>query len=536
MKKQTLIQSALVLTLAAVIARVLGIAQRVPLQQILGDSGMSLFGISYNIYFIFLIIATAGIPTALSKVIAEYAARNTSNTARKVYRAVFAYTAVTGLVSTVILVVIAPFYAGWIHAPEAALAIQSIAPSLLVFPIIAVMRGYLQGYQWMTPTSVSQIWEQIIRVGTAVLLAYIFLNAGYGQSVAAAGASFGSAAGGFAALAVMFFYIRRHRRDMSVEPPRDNADNIAYGAIFRQIFRLAIPISLTAIAIPVVNFIDSTTVIRLLEPYMSNDAAQEQLGLLTARAQSLAGIPPIIAISLSQAVLPMISSAFSLKQSNEVLRITRQSIRLSLLAGLPMAAGLALLAFPVNVLLFGDAKGSWLIVILCLMTVFQILMTTTAGIIQGLGRTNLPMINIFIGVAFKLAGNFLLVRWFGISGVAIATGLAFLVAMLLNFVSLRHLIGFRLRGKDVMPLFLSTFTMSLIAGGVVGAIWTGFAAQTRFGSLLLTIGGVAVGTIVYMLSIAKFNTLHESEIARLPGPIRRVYRLLMPSRMKGNAS
>src|SRR5690606_38684853 len=183
-------------------------------KHLLGDAGMASFGIAYNIYFLLLIVATAGIPSALSKLISERSETGRMAEARRIYRAAMNFAVMTGIILTALLIIGAPYYAEYIaDDPESTLAIRALAPALLLFPMIAMMRGYFQGLQFMMAGGLSQIVEQILRVGTAVLLAYVLLEQGYSREVAVAGASFGGVMGSVGAFGIMLYYYWRFRKD-----------------------------------------------------------------------------------------------------------------------------------------------------------------------------------------------------------------------------------------------------------------------------------------------------------------------------------
>ncbi len=316
MSKDSLVKGTIILTVAALVARFLGVFQRIPLLYLLHDPGMATYGIAFNIYSILLVVATAGIPSALSKMISEQTALGNYAEANRIYRAAVYFALAAGLVMTVLLVAAAPYYA--VYSKDFGCALhQALAPALLLFPLIAIMRGYFQGRQNMLPNGLSQVIEQILRVSTAIGLAYMLLKLNYGDEAAVAGASFGGVMGSIAAFAVMLYYAVKLRRSDLKQP--EVVESIASQAgrpqtgfmqIYKRLFTLSIPIVLFSVTVTLIYFIDSTITIGLLENQMTHAIAKETLGVLTGRAQSLAGLPIILAIALSQSVVPIISSAF----------------------------------------------------------------------------------------------------------------------------------------------------------------------------------------------------------------------------------
>lgn len=233
MAKDSLVKGTLILTVAALVARALGVVQRVPLIVLLGDIGMASYGVAFNIYSMLLVVATAGIPSALSKMISERTELGLYAEAGRIYRAAIAFAVGAGVVMTIFLYVFAPYYANMTLNPQAALPIRTLAPALLLFPLIAIMRGYFQGRRMMMPNGLSQIVEQIFRVAASVLLAYLLLA--HSLDWAVAGASFGGVVGSLAAVAVMIYYALRLRRNDRSEGLGDRSKQVPLGWRQRQL-------------------------------------------------------------------------------------------------------------------------------------------------------------------------------------------------------------------------------------------------------------------------------------------------------------
>jgi stage V sporulation protein B len=523
MSSSVLIKGTLILTMAALVSRVLGVAQRIPLQRILGDEGMASYGIAYNIYGILLIIATVGIPSALSKQIAEYHAVGQYGEAERVYRASRDFSLVAGVAAAGFLYMIAPFYAVHIsHDPDAVLAIRAIAPALLLFPLISIMRGYFQGMQLMGPTGLSQISEQILRVGTALVLSFFLIEAGYSMEAAVAGASFGAVAGSVGAVLILFIYywrsraVRLTRVKVQQRTPRRE--------IYRKLLKNSIPISLASTAIPLIYFIDSSTVIALLKGQVGYEEAKHTLGILTGRAQALAGIPPILAIAMSSAVLPAVASAYSKKNMAAVSRTSSLSLRLTLLTGAPLALFLTVAAFPVNGLLFGNTEGSWIVAALCISSIFQIMMLTSTAILQGLGGAGMTMKHVIIGVWVKAILNFVLAAYFGIFGIVLATALGFMVILGLNVVSIRRLITLQVLGARWKGFLAASLLMTAAAWlaymGLESWLPSGWPGFVRYA--LLCAGSGLVGFGMYAVVLLRLRGIVEDDMSYLPARVRRL--------------
>lgn len=549
MSGKTLLKGTIILAGAAFIARFLGVIQRIPLQRLLGDGGLATYVTSYNVYSVLLTLATAGFPSAIAKLVSENYALGRVKEAEAIRRTAVQYSLIAGVAAAVLVFVLAPVLSHINGDPDAMLAIRALSPALLLFPWIAVERGYFHGRQRMEANGLSQIWEQILRVITSIALAYLLLKAGFGVNWAAAGASFGGVLGAVAAAAVMLYYsVKLRRAERSGAKVRAAAgggagsvaaEGVVTGAgipsseagsidvsskrsIFRAILKLSIPVSITALAVPVVYLIDSMVTIPLLRGDIGQEMALEALGWLTGRAQSIAGIPVIFAIALSQSILPIISSAYARNDHAEVAEQTSLALRVSMLSGIPVIVVLATSAFSLNTFIYTDTEGTWIIIALVCSVAFQIIMMTSNSILLGLGRADLPMKHIAAGVLSKLVLSFALAPFFGIYGIVAATASCFIVTMSLNLRSLRLMVDYTIMGDRAVP-----FLITVLAQGAVGTVlgWLVYHYVHPFGvtfwdAFLQTAVVASATASVYPVFLLRTRALTPEDIAELPPKLR----------------
>lgn len=528
--KESFIKGTLILAGAALIARVLGLFQRVPLEHILGDVGNAAYVQANGAYFMLLTLATAGIPSTLSKMVSERHALDNPLEARRIYHAGLMFAAVAGVVMFVLLFTMAPYYAAVTRIPESAVAIRALAPALLIFPLIAIIRGYLQGRNIMIAGGVSQVIEQIVRVTTGIILAFLFYHWGFSGEKIAAGATFGAVIGGGAALIVMLVYNAKVRRKDKVDRLGTLSDDakLPYKKIYIEIFKLSIPIVLTAMAIPAVNFIDSSILKPLLTGYIGSDEATYVLGILGNRAQMIAGIPPILAIALSQSLVPIISAAFARGDKDHLKSQVTLAMRVSVLTGMPIILALATASYSVNGLLFSTRDGSSIIALLTLMTIFQITMMTSNSILLGINKATRSMVHVAIGIVVKLIGSYALAPLWGIYGIVTATGLCFLVITILNIRTMKKIVPFSIMGNR-WPGFIATI---LVLSGVgyglnnAGIQMEAFMpGRVAFFLTCCIVGAVVVALYPVMLVILR--VVRKDELASYPKPLRKLLSPLM---------
>jgi O-antigen/teichoic acid export membrane protein len=547
-KKDSLIKGTIILAAAAMVARVLGIFQRVPLEYAMDTVGQNAFGLANTVYLLLLTFATAGIPTTISKMVSERLELGREAEVKRIYGAAIRFGIIAGLVITALLLLVAPWYARLSHVPEATLAIRAIAPSLLLFPVIAMMRGYFQGRQFMTAGGVSQIVEQIARVATAVALVFALQGLGYDNKMMAAGGALGSVFGSVAAFAVMLWYAYKLRAGDSAAGSGGAASSSASQAgnggppvlrttreIYNAIFRTSIPILLTAMTIQLIYFIDQTVLVPLSEWRFATATAKEWLAVLVTNAQSIAGIPPVLAIALSTSILPVIAAAFAAGDADRVRRQGMLAMRIALFSGMPVVLVLSVGAEAVNGLLFSSPAGSAIVAFLTAGTIFQITMMTSNSILNGLSRQRTAMVHTLTGIAVKLALSFALTPFFGVYGLVAATSVCFIFVTVWNMTTIRKLTGVKVLG-DRWAGFAATVLLIVAAGSAVvyyGLEWLA-PLGWKWPYLIVTcLFGLIVG-VAYPVLLLLFRVVRSEDVEGYPARIRKLLRPFV--RLQGRAN
>ncbi|MFD2115177.1 oligosaccharide flippase family protein [Paenibacillus yanchengensis] len=531
-KKESLIKGTLILVVATLLVRILSIGQRIPLEHMFGDIGNAAYGLATNVYLMLLTVASAGIPSTLSKMVSERYALNKPHEVHRIFRAALIFSAISGVVMTVFLYLVAPFYAEHIaKVPEASLAIRALAPALLLFPATAMIRGYFQGRGNMTAPAISQIVEQILRVVTAIGLAFMMLHMGYSDQWLAAGASFGGVLGSIGAFGAMLYYlVKRKKEDRSAPLAASlyEESTIPYKKIYTDIFKLSVPIVLTSLAVTAVNFIDGSIVKLLLSGKIGEVLAEQSLAYLTSRAQMIAGIPPILAIALSTSLIPVISAAFTRNDVSHLRSQVTLAMRISILTSMPIVIALSTTAYSVNGLLFKSLDGSSIVGLLTLMTIFQVTMMTSNSILLSIGKPNYSMIHVGIGIVAKIIGSYVLSYLWGIYGIITATGLCFFIITILNLRMIKKIVPFSIMGKRwvgflVTVIVLSGIGYSLNQAGI--QMVSVFADRIAF-FLTCCIVGAVVATLYPVLLIV-LRVIRQDDLKGFPTPLRKIISPLM---------
>lgn len=312
------LKGAMILTLAGIIVKVIGAFSKVLIARILGGEGIGLYMMAYPIYQIIVSISAAGIPVAISIMIAEKLANRDIRGVQQVFNVSLRVLTLVGIVFSVGLYASAEWLIKWhiITDPRALIPIQLLSPAIIVVTILSCFRGYFQGFQYMVPTGTSQVFEQIFRVGSMVGLAYYFIDSGL--HLAAGGATFATFPGVLAGLIVLIYFYRSQRnlRHQMLTEQNETAPIETNGTVIKRLFALAIPVSMANIMLPMVSLIDTFIVPkRLMDIGYYLHEATTQFGYLTGMATSLIGLPIILTTALAASLVPAVSEAYADRKS-----------------------------------------------------------------------------------------------------------------------------------------------------------------------------------------------------------------------------
>lgn len=524
---QSFVKGAALLGAAAFISKLLGLFSRIPYQNLTGDEGLFIYQQVYPLYTTLLVLATAGFPIAVSKLVSERLALGDPNGAKRVYRVSAVVLCVTGVVFFCLLFFGARSIATWMGSPEKlTLPIKSVSFALLIVPLMSVIRGYFQGEQDMLPTAVSQITEQIVRVATIFIAAYWVTSRGMDLVYAGAGAVFGAVTGAITALiTLLFFWIRRRdSRQEKTTTVTAHDKHVAFrresvATIMKNVFYYAIPICFGSLVLPLLGLVDSFTVANLLEKVqgLTNIEAAIRKGVYD-RGQPLIQFAAFFATALALSIVPAVAEALAKGQHSVVAARSELALRMTFLVGLPASIGLAVIATPANILLYRNDDGSAVIAILALTTVFSTLGVTSSGILQGLGRVVLPARNLMIGVVTKLVLNLLLTGPFGIKGAAAATVVAYAVSTGLNMLSLSKLVSLKVNWVKQLKPLVAAAVMGVVVYGLVVGMRFALAGVTvlRLEMLLTVLVAVTAGAIVYTVLLFRTGAITQEDLQAIP--------------------
>ncbi len=509
-----------ILTVAGIVVKVIGLLNWILVSRVLGGEGIGLYQMAFPIYFFALEVSTAGVPVAISIITAERVAVKDIFGARRVFRISMWLMLFTGILFSLLTY----FGAGWlieyqfIRDPRAYWSVVALAPAIFFVTFLASSRGYLQGWQRMTPTAMSQIVEQTFRVITMIFLANLFLP--YGLEFAAAGASSGACAGAVMGLLVLVWYHWKLNRDIERDyapeelAPRPEEYQTSWQQIIRRLFKLALPVSAANIMLPVVANLDLAIVPQRLEVagYTVNQAT-ELFGYLTGMAVPLVNLATIMTASLAVSIIPALSEARTLGDTARVKEQTAAGIRIANFVCFPAFVVVSALATPIATLIY-NAPGAGPAVWACSFSIVLLgLHQVSTGILQGLGHPTIPMVNMMLAAVVKVVLNWVLTAQpaLGILGAAFATAADMGVAAVINMIFIYRFIGYRMEGGHLLKVIASSAVMA----GAVKVFYDMTLAAWGIGAVS-TFGATFFGCAVYIAVMLLIGGIGEQDMARVP--------------------
>ena len=521
-KKQNFMHGAAILTVGVVIMKLLGAIYKVPLGNILGDYGYGIFLATYNVYNIFFTLSTAGLPVALSRLIAEADARGEESLKEKTFRSAVGTFAAIGLVFSLIMF----FGNGWLASvylvkPDAALSVRAMAPAILLVCLVSAYRGYCQGNGNMIPTTVDEVLEVLFKVISGLAISAALVHAGKGLPEASAGAILGVSIGSVVSLGYMIVYKRRnYRRSAAVGDVKDSALKIA-----GTILKIGIPISLGASIMAILSSLDPGIChSRLATAGFSEHEAGVLFGVY-GKVQTLFNLPAAFMTPLTIAIVPAVAGAIAKGKREEAEKTSEDAMRMASVISMPMGVGLAALAFPIVNVLYPNSHpaGPGLLRIMGLASFFVCVVLMENAILQASGKERLPMIALITGSLVKIAVNWIIIAIpsINIYGAPVGTLIGYLCMAVLDYVFIR-------RALNQNPNLLKAFGKPLfcsLAMGVSAVVIYRLAdlflhGAGKIGLALSMLLSIAAAVIVYLIAVIRTRCVTGEDLRMIPGGAR----------------
>lgn len=518
--KQNYLHGAAIMAAGVVVIKILGAIYKIPLGNILGDEGYGYFSVAYNIYNVFLTMATAGMPVALSRMISEADTLGRPMQVRKIFRVAWLTFAVFGLLLGLVMFLFPTELAGMLNNVRAAQSIWALSPALVLVYLTSTYRGYAQGMSNMKPTTVSQILEVVGKVSVGLVLAWSFTRAGKGLPVASAGAIFGVTAGGAFALIYISLYKHRHYPDKPVADP-DVSDSA--GRILGTLLRISIPIALGSSVLSIINLIDTKLIMYRLQTALGySETYANVLYGVYGKVQTLYNLPAAFVTPMTISIVPAIASMVVQKKFDQGHAVAESALRISAVVAMPMGIGLAVLSEPIVNVLYprSNAAGPTLLLLLGLASVFVCISLITTAVLQATGHELCPVWSMLAGGVTKVAVNWFLIAVpeLNIVGAPIGTLACYVVICIMNYIFLCRTLHERLHiGRCLARPLLSTLLMAVVAGGVyagLSAVMGGDLSWKRVALAMLA--AMACAVVTYLVAVVKTRAITLADMQLIP--------------------
>ncbi len=518
-KKQTFLHGAALLALATAIVKVIGAFYKIPLKMIIGDQGYGYFITAYDIYSVLLLISTAGLPIAMSRMISQASSLGNYNQVRRVYATARGIFLGLGVVSTALMMGFSHQLAAFQKQPDAWAAIFCLGPCALLMCMMSTYRGFFQGQSNMRPTSNSQILEAAFKLVVGLVLAYFVMKSTNNVAYAAGAAILGVTV----SCLVSAIYLNTLQRPAYRELPKTDDKPQSYGATAKQLLAIAVPITIGSAGLQVLTVIETNLYMGqlLTAGGMSQNTADITKGIYNM-CQTVFNMPCAFMVPITTSVLPAITAQLAVKDHAASKATEESAARITGLISLPCAVGLSILAGPVMGLLGGYsgenlALATKILMVLGVNIFFYGMIQYTNVVLQSHGYAVIPVINTLLCGAMKLLVVYLLVGNpnLGIVGAPIGMLLCYLCIGVMNLIAIYKVVPQKVQIlRNLLRPFMPAALMGIAVWGAYRLLQSLLGPE---GSSLLLCGiPVAVGVAVYAVFVVVFKAISREDCLLLP--------------------
>lgn len=507
-----LIKGTFILTLGTFISKFLGLFYVIPFDELLKghEEGASLYQYGYVPYTIFLTVATAGVPLAVSKFVSKYNAIGEYAVGRKLFKSGLLLMTLTGILSFLVMYIFAPVFAEMtiksdeqvISVAQVTTVIRAVSFALLIIPFMSLIRGFFQGHQSMGPTAISQVIEQIVRIIFLLGGIYVVLDVMDGSvTTAISVATFAAFVGGLASLAVLIWYWfkRKPHLDVLLEEDRGEAD-VSLPKMYKEIIAYSIPFIFVGLANPLFQLVDQITFNTAMADIGNAKVSDHAFAVLNFYTHKLVIIPVSLATAFSMTLIPLITSSYTSGDRKTMRRNIDQSFQILLFLTVPASIGIALLAEPTYTLFYhSDELGTSILRTYAPVAILFALFAVTAAILQGIDEQKFTIFSLLVGLLLKLVLNIPLIRMFETQGAVMATTIGYAVAIAINLYIIKKYARykFELIFRRTVAIGIMNVVMAVVVLILYGILKQFLNPASGFQSIILVAVCGGAGALVY---------------------------------------
>ncbi len=543
MKENSFLNGAFVATMGIVGSKVLGMLYVIPFYAIIGEKGGALYGYAYTIYNLFQSLSCAGIPNAISKLISEYQTLGYYKAKERAFSIGKRIAIIMGVFVFVMLFAFAPMVAtailgdlqGGNTLADVTLVIRVIASAILIVPLLSIYRGYLEGHKFISPTSISQVIEQLARVTLIILGSFLALHV-FGLSLTSAVgiAVFGATFGALVAYFYLLEKIHKNKAQLEAKPLTVDEPYVRTRTILKKIFWYALPFIMIDVFKSAYDFIDMTTIVKTLvnDVGYTTAAAENVMSVISTWGNKLNMIIVSVSTGIIISLIPNLTASAVKKDYKDVHHKINQTLQVLLFISVPMTIGLSMLANPVWNIFYGSKSAVGAHIIAYFVFVALVISTYTAlvSIVQVLKYYKEVLISLVAGVLIKLSCNVLFINGFyhlglpPVYGSITATILGYVVGIILClwFLKRKCKVSYKPTARLLGKIALADLAMIAVL------ILLQFVIPLNLTSRMLNIGIVAIYTIVgagvYFFVAHKLNLLEAVFGSKLINTVKNKFR------------
>ncbi|SDM71169.1 Membrane protein involved in the export of O-antigen and teichoic acid [Psychrobacillus sp. OK028] len=507
-----LLKGTMILTIGLLLSRIIGILYVIPFYQIIGEEYIALYQYAYTPYSIMLAIAVSGVPIAVSKFVSKYNALGDYATGRKLVKSSMLLMIVTGILGFLVLYFLAdPIAHLIIKDDEADFSVNDVASvikfvsfAVIVVPVMSLVRGFFQGYQHMTPTAVSQLWEQIVRILFVLVggffVVYIFNGT---EKTAVSFAVFAAFLGAIASMFVLYWYWRKLKPEFNslLNSSGRVSSDISLTNIYKEMLIYTVPFALVGVINPLFQFIDMITFNSAMSSIgIGGKVSNILLGMLNFSAHKLVMIPVMLATGFSMALIPYITSYYAKKDFAQVRKSLDQTFQILLFLTVPAAMGISILADEFYLVFYEASEtGATVLAHYAPVAILFALYPVTTSILQGIDRQKLIILNLLLGILTKLVLNTPLIKAFETDGAIMATACGYLVAIGLNLFAIRKTLHYKsnMVVRRIMLIIIVNIAMLVLVFIVKLGFGQLISIDTKLDGLMVIIVCAGIGAAFY---------------------------------------
>lgn len=507
-QQQQMVRGTAWLTASNFLSRLLGAFYIIPWYAWMGthaEQANALFGMGYNIYAVFLLISTAGIPVAIAKQVSKYNALGQEETSYHLLRKILKLTSILGLIFAAIMYLGSRLLAAWSGGGEDLVRVmKSLSWALLIFPSMSVLRGFFQGFNNLKPYAMSQIAEQIIRVIWMLLTAYIIMNIGSGDYVnAVVQSTFAAFIGMIASVLVLVVFLWREGKWQAIFAGNTNDVTVDTQALILETIKEAIPFIITGAAIQLFQIVDQMSFINTMTSFTSysNKDLQILYAFLSSNPNKITMILVSIATAIAGAGIPLLTENFVNKDKKAAAQLVVNNLQMLWMVLFPALVGAIILAEPIYTLFYGAPSNTalWLFVGALIQVIFLALYSLLAPMLQALFEPRKAILYFVYGLVVKIVLQIPLIYVFQAYGPLISTAIGLAVPIVLMYRRIHEVTGFNRQGlrRSILLMTLLAFIMGVVVAIAAYGLHFAISPTTRLGSVVYIALVGAIGVLVY---------------------------------------